>query len=102
MKVNDPKLTNLLPSQIGGAQGADSVGEKQKRGEASGSSLDQVTLSTLSSQVRALDTASPERAAYLEKLSADVEAGRYNVDPLEVSKKMVADAMREPSRKVKE
>jgi len=103
MKVNDPQLTNLMPSQVGGAEGAEPVGEKSKRTEGGASGgLDLVTLSTLGDKVRALDADSPERAAYLEKLSGDVQARRYNADPLEVSKKIVADAMREASGKGKE
>ena len=100
MKVNDPHLANLMPSQVGGAEGAEPVGEKRKKAEGGAQAgLDLVTLSTLGDKVRALDTESPERTAYLEKLSADVQAGRYNADPLEVSKKIVADAMRESSGK---
>jgi hypothetical protein len=98
MKVNDPKLANLLPSQVGGPQAAESVGEKHKKveGGAAGGT-DQVNLSTLGAKVRALDTESPERAAYLEKLANDVQAGRYQPDSHAVSKKIVSDALREPS-----
>ena len=104
MKVNDPKLANLLPSQVGEAQGAEAVGEKQKKAAIGGTagSSDQVTLSSLGANIRALDTESPERAAYLEKLSADVEAGRYQPDALAVSKKIVADATREADAKAAE
>jgi hypothetical protein len=98
MKVNDPKLANLMPSQVGGPQATETVGEKQKKTEGIRSAAgDQVNLSTLGSKVRELDTESPERAASLEKLAAEVQAGRYNPDPATVSRKIVADAIGTPS-----
>jgi|WetSurMetagenome_2_1015567.scaffolds.fasta_scaffold1300955_1 hypothetical protein len=100
MKVNDPKLANLMSTQVGGPQATESAGDKHKKTDGVGSgSGDQVNLSALGDKVRALDTESPERAAYLEKLSSDVQAGRYNPDPAAVSRKIVSDAMGAPSIK---
>lgn len=93
MKINDPKLAGLTSSQVGGAQAPESPAERQKKTEKSGEiPRDRVSLSELSSKVRALDSESPERAARLERLSAEVAAGRYHVDAVEVARKMVSDA----------
>ncbi|MCP5109211.1 MAG: hypothetical protein GY953_00085 [bacterium] len=59
-----------------------------------GDAPDQVSLSGMSAQVKALGVDSPERIAKLEKLSADVAAGRYQVDPQAVSERLVDDAMK--------
>ena len=97
MKVNDPKLAGLTSSQVGGTQAPDSA-ERQKKVESTReASRDRVSLSELSSKVRELDSESPERAARLERLSAEIAAGRYHVDPHEVARKMVDDAQDEPA-----
>ena len=54
---------------------------------------DQVHLSDLAGCLRSLGSDAPERAAYLEKLSGEVEAGRYTVDALALSRKIIDDAL---------
>ena len=98
MRINDPNTPGLSPSQIGGTNAAEPAGQKQKKVDQSTGLRDEVSLSSLSARIRELDTESPERAAYLERLSADVQAGRYKVDALEISKKIVNDALNEPRK----
>jgi anti-sigma28 factor (negative regulator of flagellin synthesis) len=50
-------------------------------------------LSDLAGRLRSLSSDTPERAAYLEKLSAEVEAGRYTVDAQALSRKIIDDAL---------
>jgi anti-sigma28 factor (negative regulator of flagellin synthesis) len=52
-------------------------------------------LSDLAGRLRSLSPDTPERAAYLEKLSAEVEAGRYTVDAQALSRKIIDDALQE-------
>ena len=54
---------------------------------------DQGHLSDLAGCLRSLSTDTPERAAYLEKLSAEIEAGSYTVDARALSRKIIDDAL---------
>jgi len=54
---------------------------------------DQGHLSDLAGCLRSLSTDTPERAAYLEKLSAEIEAGSYTVDARALSRKIIGDAL---------
>jgi anti-sigma28 factor (negative regulator of flagellin synthesis) len=97
MKVNDPSLNGDQSTSIGGAGLDRAHGPEQLRrgGRSSGSdpvlgdSPDRVSLSQLGGQLRSLSVDSPERAARLEKLGADVRAGRYQADPLAVSSSLI-------------
>jgi anti-sigma28 factor (negative regulator of flagellin synthesis) len=97
MKVNDPNLSGVQSGAIGRAQETDAVSKlKQRMGvESTSSAGDQVELSNLGMHLRALDSESPERTAYLEKLSADVASGRYKTDAKELSRKIVDDAIKD-------
>lgn len=56
---------------------------------------DQVQLSSLAQGLeKALAADSPERTARLERLSADIRAGRYHPDAQAVSQRIVADALK--------
>ncbi len=56
---------------------------------------DRVQLSDLSEKLAAtLGPNSPERAARLERLAAEVQAGRYRVDPMAVSARIVDETLR--------
>ncbi len=97
MKVNDTNAGGLTSGAAGAAQGANAVtgaapAKTQQKGGAGGGSPDQVQLSNLSAQIRAEDSNSPERAAHLEKLSAAVQAGTYQVDSIAVSQKIIDDS----------
>ena len=54
---------------------------------------DQGHLSDLAGCLRSLSPDTPERAAYLQKLSAEIEAGRYTVDAQALSRKIIDDAL---------
>ena len=99
MKINDSNINGLTSSGVGKAQEADAASRSRGKGVGpADSSTDRVELSNLSASLRAEDGESPERAAFIEKLAADYEAGRYNPDAKEVSKKIIADALREPPK----
>jgi flagellar biosynthesis anti-sigma factor FlgM len=100
MKVNDPNLPGLSSTQVGGTPAIESIGERQKKVDQTTATPDQVSLSSLSAKIRELDADSPERAARLERLSDEIQAGRYNVDAREVSKKIVNDALNEPTQDI--
>jgi anti-sigma28 factor (negative regulator of flagellin synthesis) len=97
MKVNDsntPNLGNLNSTGIGKAAELEAAGKARDKqaSTAFGPESDRVSLSNLSGTLRAALSESPDRAAQLEKLSADVATGRYNVDSGAVSKDIVNDA----------
>ena len=101
MKVNDPNISALTSDTVGGAglDRARQAEQIQRRstggaGPAAGESPDSVSLSGLSSQIRALNIDSPERIQQLEKLSADVGTNKYQVDAHELSDRLVEDAIR--------
>ena len=97
MKVNDPGSNPLGATQIGGARPAETGLDKTGRQPDSlTTAKDEVSLSDLSGRLRELDSESPERAARLERLAAEVKSGRYNVDPAEVSHRIVNDALKGP------
>jgi anti-sigma28 factor (negative regulator of flagellin synthesis) len=50
-------------------------------------------ISSLAGYLRSLSRETPERAAYLEKLLAEVQSGRYSVDAHELSREIVDDAL---------
>jgi flagellar biosynthesis anti-sigma factor FlgM len=93
MKVDDPKLTGMTSSQVGGAQAPDAAGVRQKKHEGGSGSRDEVSLSDLGAKLRELDSESPQLAERLAQLAADVQAGRYRVDPMQVSDRIIDDAM---------
>jgi anti-sigma28 factor (negative regulator of flagellin synthesis) len=95
MKINDANLTGLGSTGIGKAQETEqSARVRQGRtGDGASSSTDQVQLSNLSETLRASESESPQRAAHLERLSAEVQAGRYQVDSTELSKNIVQDSI---------
>lgn len=95
MKVDDPNLAGMTSSKIGGTQAPDSVSVRQKKNDSAAShSRDEVALSDLSAKIRELDSDSPERMARLEQLAAEVASGRYKVDSMEVSGRIIDDAQR--------
>ena len=102
MKVNDPNLTGIPPGTIGGpgldkSQQTEQVRRDEMAGKGNaklGDSPDKVALSGLSSQLRDLNVDSPERTAMVQRLSADVGAGRYEADATQVSQRLIDDAMK--------
>lgn len=97
MKVNDPNLPGMQSTGVGRAQQTEIAagrGKNVSSGNAAGGD-DEVQLSRLSSQLRALSSESPERAAYLERLAEDVASRRYRPDALEVSRSIINDALQD-------
>lgn len=101
MRVDDPNTTRMAPEALGG----EGIGKSQqasrparaaaagRSGAAAGESPDRVALSELGSRIRQLAVDAPERAARLEKLSIEVGAGRYQVDALELSRRLLEQAL---------
>ena len=97
MKINDSNVAGLGSQGIGKAQETEQGARVRqgRTGDGASSSTDQVQLSNLSETLRASESESPERAAHLERLSADVQAGRYHVDSAKLSKSIVQDSIKE-------
>ncbi|MCW5981273.1 MAG: flagellar biosynthesis anti-sigma factor FlgM [Bryobacteraceae bacterium] len=100
MKVNDPNLNPLAGGSVGSSERAGQA-EHIRRGGPGGrydgsldDSPDRVALSSLSAQVRALGADSSERISRLERLSADVRSGRYQVDAAAVSRSLVEQSLK--------
>lgn len=103
MKVNDPNVTGVTGGQVDGA-GLDRARqiEADRRGPASQDpsltdSPDRVALSGLGALLRAASSNSSERVGRLQKLSADVAAGRYHVDAQAISQRLIDDMFRNGS-----
>jgi anti-sigma28 factor (negative regulator of flagellin synthesis) len=99
MKINDANVAGLGSQGIGKAPEAEQ-GARVRQGRigdgassSTDNSTDKVELSNLSEVLRTSESESPERAAHLERLSAEVTAGRYNVDSGEISKKLIQDSI---------
>ena len=97
MKVNDLNAKGV------GAAGSGKSAEIEKASAGSTPTVaaghtqpavDHVQLSALSSHIQSTDANSPERAAHLEKLRTEVEAGKYEVDEKAVSRGIVSDLLR--------
>jgi len=56
---------------------------------------DQVNLSSLASVLQGALSDSPERAAYLERLASEYEAGTYAPDPNSIASGIVSDPLSE-------
>lgn len=90
--VNQPAGT-----QAGKTQQAEKVGPGASRVEPAGGAAreaDRVQLSELSEKLsQMLGAEAPGRAARLERLAAEVEAGKYVVDAFAVSRRLVDEAL---------
>ncbi len=90
MRIDNSGLSGVSPERtdkIGQAKSENAAVEKQS------DSADHVQLSSLSETVRVLASETPERSAKIERLAKAVAAGNYSVDPVEVSKRIVDDAL---------
>ena len=101
MKIGDTSPNPLPPGTIG-APGVDKFQQAEQPHRSGGSggteatfgkSSDQVALSDLGGRLRGLSLDSPERTSRIEKLSVDVQAGRYQVDAKELSRRLISEAM---------
>ena len=98
MKVNETNPNQTAPSELGKARQAAAAAaahqgkspEQAQDAEAS----DRVQISNLSDRLlRMVSSDSPERLARLEKLAAEVRAGRYEVDARALSRSLIEDAL---------
>lgn len=96
MKINNENVPGDIGSSgISKAQETNEAarGRQGRVGDGAASSTDRVQLSNLSETLRASDSESPERAARLQQLTADIAAGRYHADSTEVSKSIIKDSI---------
>ncbi|HYZ87292.1 MAG TPA: flagellar biosynthesis anti-sigma factor FlgM [Bryobacteraceae bacterium] len=94
MKIQDSNVSNLTSTGVGKSAEVEGGARGNRAGAAGAATSDQVSLSDLSSAIRAAQSDSPERTAHLEKLSADFQTGRYKVDAQALSKAIVNDAIK--------
>ncbi|MBI3684651.1 MAG: flagellar biosynthesis anti-sigma factor FlgM [Acidobacteria bacterium] len=96
MKINDPLngLAGVGPTGPDRARQTEAQAprEDSRTGERRTDS-DRVHLSILSQTWRTAPEESPERLARVARLREDYEAGRYQPDPLEVSRKILENAL---------
>ena len=88
MRIDDRNPNVISASPLGRTPAAGAPSEP-----AGPAGEDQLRLSNLAGCLRSLSSDTPERAAYLEKLSAEIEAGRYTVDAQALSRKIIDDAL---------
>jgi len=99
MKVNDPNASGHSAGQVGGS-GLERVRQaelERSGGQYRDSSLsksdDRVDLSQLGAALQTLGTDSPERVAWMEKLSAQVASGRYQPNVESITRGLIEDAL---------
>jgi flagellar biosynthesis anti-sigma factor FlgM len=92
MKINDANVGGTGAAQAANAVGGAAAAKAQPKAGAANTSTDEVQLSSLSEQIRAQNSNSPERAAHLEKLSAAIDAGTYRVDSTEISRNIIDES----------
>jgi flagellar biosynthesis anti-sigma factor FlgM len=96
--VGDSDASQSAATQAGRARQAEAVTPKEAPVDAAAKvarESDQVQLSDLTERLsQMLGTSDPDRAARLERLSAEVQSGKYKVDAAAVSRKLVDEALR--------
>ena len=97
MRINDSNQQPVSNQPVRGKEPnrVESGYQKVREGgsDAASGATDTFTLSSLSTAINAQTEGSPERAAKLERLTKEVDAGRYKPDSAAVSKKLVEDAL---------
>ncbi|MGC8791967.1 MAG: flagellar biosynthesis anti-sigma factor FlgM [Bryobacteraceae bacterium] len=96
MKIHDAYLPGPGPSQLKQAeQAAPAAPDRSEIGrKTTPAAGDTVGLSELSARLLELARIeSPERAARIEKLTQQVRSGRYQVDALAVSRRIIEEAI---------
>jgi len=93
MKIHDQDTAGIAGSGIGRTDAVQSSSGRKGSAPAGGAQGDRVQISDLAQAIRNLTTESDERAAHLDRLSADYAAGRYKVDAGELSRKLIEDAV---------
>lgn len=102
MRVNDP---NLNAAQLNPGQGTAGAGKTAQLDplristgttapeQAGATKSDSVEISNLSSKISELQSGSPEREAYLERLRVALADGTYQADASEVASKLVDEGL---------
>ena len=96
MKVDQRYLEQAGSSRLNKAQETQATepGQKQNKPSRSSQASDRVHVSDLSGRVLEMaSTDQPGRAERVARLAADYQSGRYKVDPAEVARSMVAEAI---------
>jgi flagellar biosynthesis anti-sigma factor FlgM len=98
MRISDSHLNSVGTAQTGQAQRGDSVslsgGKRTESAASAGAGQDRVELSGLSGQLsRVLGASSADRSAKVSRLSAQFQAGTYQVDAQAVSRSMVKETL---------
>ncbi|MFN3322616.1 MAG: flagellar biosynthesis anti-sigma factor FlgM [Bryobacteraceae bacterium] len=97
MKIQDPNSAPLSSTGLNrthASEGVAGAGGNSKAKQAGGAGADQVELSGLATALRELESDSPEHVRRLERLSAEVQSGRYEVDAEELSRNLIDGALR--------
>ena len=97
MKVNDPNLTPSGAPATGATRAQETARSGRKSGPGGAGvaavSNDDVHLSELVRNLRALASESPERQARIESLARAYVQGSYAADPQQTANGMIADMM---------
>ena len=98
MRINDANQQPITNQPVRGKEPirVESGYQKVREGsvDSGAGATDTFTLSSLSAAINAQTEDSPERSAKIDKLTKEVDAGRYKPDSKVVSKKLVEDALR--------
>ena len=94
MKVNDPNLSSPPSTEVSRTHGAQPDSARRAgTAEAGAASGDDVHLSELVRNLRALSTDSPERQAHIEELARAHASGTYKVDAEATASHIIDDAL---------
>jgi flagellar biosynthesis anti-sigma factor FlgM len=95
MKINQSPLDAANVSQSGRTHEVAGIGPGAEKRALARADRDRVQVSDLSARLLAQeDTGGPARDARVQQLSADVRAGRYQVNALELSSRLVDESIR--------
>lgn len=92
MKIDNSNVGGLNLNRTGTTAPTSRYGYGSGSSDGYGSSSDQISLSSLSQQLRTLDVSSPERDQKIQSLQAAYAKGTYQPDPAVIAKSMVTDA----------
>jgi anti-sigma28 factor (negative regulator of flagellin synthesis) len=95
MKVNDSAFDHTSAGRLGGPAGPEGIAGGGSRAERTPAGVqDTVQLSNLSNRlIQTLESEASARSARIERLAAEVQAGRYHPDAREISRKLIDDAL---------
>ena len=103
MKINHGYQDSRAVSAQDAAKTQETVATAQARaaraaaGAGRTGGTDEVNLSPLAAALQGALSDSPERTAYLERLSADFASGNYNPNPHDIARGIISDTILDPS-----